>query len=57
MRNETMTLPEYRTQASKKPVLKDIKDIRVNRYKCERPNETKLQSHTVTEQKVKQTKP
>ncbi|XP_006744811.1 cytoskeleton-associated protein 2-like [Leptonychotes weddellii] len=46
-----------RNQASKKPVVKDIKDIKVNRDKYERPNETKLQSHTVTEQKVKQTKP
>ncbi|XP_043459905.1 cytoskeleton-associated protein 2-like isoform X1 [Prionailurus bengalensis] len=46
-----------RTQASRKPVVKDIKDIKVNRGKYERPNETKVQSHTVTEQKVKQTKP
>ncbi|XP_039087659.1 cytoskeleton-associated protein 2-like [Hyaena hyaena] len=46
-----------RTQASKKPVVKDIKDIKVNRDKYERPNETKVQSHTVTEQKVKHTKP
>ncbi|XP_027478203.1 cytoskeleton-associated protein 2-like isoform X2 [Zalophus californianus] len=46
-----------RNQASKKPVVKDRKDIKVNRDKYERPNETKLQSHTVTEQKVKQTKP
>ncbi|CAD7676642.1 unnamed protein product [Nyctereutes procyonoides] len=46
-----------RTQASKKPVVKDIKDIKVNRDNSKRPNESKLQSHTVTEQKVKQTKP
>uniref|UniRef100_A0A452TT62 Cytoskeleton associated protein 2 like n=1 Tax=Ursus maritimus TaxID=29073 RepID=A0A452TT62_URSMA len=46
-----------RTQAPKKPVVKDIKDIQVNRDKYERPNATKLQSHSVTEQKVKQTKP
>ncbi|XP_040352693.1 cytoskeleton-associated protein 2-like isoform X1 [Herpailurus yagouaroundi] len=46
-----------RTQASRKPVVKDIKDIKVNRGKYERPNETKVQSHTVTEQKVKQNKP
>ncbi|XP_046518973.1 cytoskeleton-associated protein 2-like isoform X1 [Equus quagga] len=43
-----------RIQASKKPVVKDIK---VNRTRYERPNETKLQSYTVTEQKEKHTKP
>ncbi|XP_004322154.3 cytoskeleton-associated protein 2-like isoform X2 [Tursiops truncatus] len=46
-----------RTQASKKTVVKDIKNIKVNRGKYERPNETKLQSRTVTEQKVKHSKP
>ncbi|VFV39898.1 cytoskeleton-associated protein, partial [Lynx pardinus] len=46
-----------RTEASKKPVVKDIKVIRVNKDKYERPNETKLQSPTGTEQKVEQTKP
>ncbi|XP_065747507.1 cytoskeleton-associated protein 2-like [Phocoena phocoena] len=46
-----------RTQASKKTVVKDIKNIKVNRGKYERPNETKLQSCTVTEQKVKHSKP
>uniref|UniRef100_A0A673SZX5 Cytoskeleton associated protein 2 like n=1 Tax=Suricata suricatta TaxID=37032 RepID=A0A673SZX5_SURSU len=46
-----------RTRASKKPVVKDIKDIKVNRDKSDRPNETKVQSHTVTEQKGKHTKP
>ncbi|KAF3818475.1 hypothetical protein GH733_011892 [Mirounga leonina] len=44
-----------RTHASKKLVVKDIKDIKVNGDKHERPNETKLQSHTITEQKVEQT--
>nr|XP_030693239.1 cytoskeleton-associated protein 2-like isoform X1 [Globicephala melas] len=46
-----------RTRASKKTVVKDIKNIKVNRGKYERPNETKLQSCTVTEQKVKHSKP
>ena len=46
-----------RTQATKKTVVKDIKSIKVNRSKYERPNETKLQSYTVTEQKVKHSKP
>lgn len=46
-----------RTQTSKKPVVKDIKDLKVNRGKYERSNETKLQSRIVTEQKVKGTKP
>ncbi|XP_059044347.1 cytoskeleton-associated protein 2-like [Mustela lutreola] len=45
-----------RTQAPNKPVVKDIKDIKVNRDKYERPNETKFKSHIVTEQKIKQTK-
>ncbi|XP_004686046.1 PREDICTED: cytoskeleton-associated protein 2-like [Condylura cristata] len=45
-----------RTQASKKPAVKDIKNIKVNRGKYESTNE-KLRSYTVTEQKVKHTKP
>uniref|UniRef100_A0A8C6CNQ9 Cytoskeleton associated protein 2 like n=1 Tax=Moschus moschiferus TaxID=68415 RepID=A0A8C6CNQ9_MOSMO len=57
------TLPSHfvqtlnRTQATKKTVVKDIMSIKVNRGKYERPNETKLQSYTVTEQKVKHSKP
>uniref|UniRef100_A0A4W2CGD4 Cytoskeleton associated protein 2 like n=1 Tax=Bos indicus x Bos taurus TaxID=30522 RepID=A0A4W2CGD4_BOBOX len=57
------TLPSHfvqtlnRTQATKKTVVKDIKSIKVNRSKYERPNEAKLQSYTVTEQKVKHSKP
>uniref|UniRef100_A0A2K6GPJ5 Cytoskeleton associated protein 2 like n=1 Tax=Propithecus coquereli TaxID=379532 RepID=A0A2K6GPJ5_PROCO len=43
-----------KTQSSKKPVVKEIKVIR-NKYK--RPNETKLRSYPVAEQKVKHTKP
>ncbi|XP_023374603.1 cytoskeleton-associated protein 2-like [Otolemur garnettii] len=43
-----------KTQSSKKPVVKEIK---VNRSKYERPNETKLRLYPVTEQKVKPTKP
>ncbi|XP_014647092.1 PREDICTED: cytoskeleton-associated protein 2-like [Ceratotherium simum simum] len=43
-----------RIQASKKPVVRDVK---VNRSKYKRPNETKLQSYAVTEQKVKHAKP
>ncbi|XP_008055298.1 cytoskeleton-associated protein 2-like [Carlito syrichta] len=46
-----------KTQLSKKPVVTDTKDIKVNRGKYERPNKTKLQSYPVTEQKVKHTKP
>ncbi|XP_043773799.1 cytoskeleton-associated protein 2-like isoform X2 [Cervus elaphus] len=57
------TLPSHfvqtlnRSQATKKTVVKDIKAVKVNRGKCERPNETKLQPYTVTEQKVKHSKP
>lgn len=57
------TLPSHfvqtlnRSQATKKTVVKDIKTVKVNRGKYERPNETKLQSYTVTEQKVKHSKP
>ncbi|XP_045406022.1 cytoskeleton-associated protein 2-like [Lemur catta] len=43
-----------KTQSSKKPVVNQIKVIR-NKY--ERPNESKLQSYPVAEQKVKHTKP
>ncbi|KAM9721340.1 cytoskeleton-associated protein 2-like isoform 2-T2 [Dama dama] len=46
-----------RSQATKKTVVKDIKAVKVNRGKYERPNETKLQPYTVTEQKVKHSKP
>ncbi|XP_031297117.2 cytoskeleton-associated protein 2-like isoform X1 [Camelus dromedarius] len=46
-----------RTQASKKPAVKDIKNIKVKMGKYERSNETQLQSCTVTEQEVKRTKP
>ncbi|KAM6179266.1 cytoskeleton-associated protein 2-like [Erethizon dorsatum] len=53
--HSTQTLS--RTQASKKPVVKNIKDVMVNRGKCERPKDTKVQSYTVTEEKVKQAKP
>ena len=31
-----------RTRASKKPVVEDIKDIKINRDKYEKPNEAKL---------------
>ncbi|KAL2774200.1 cytoskeleton-associated protein 2-like isoform 2, partial [Daubentonia madagascariensis] len=48
--NQTLS----KTQSSKKPVVKEIK---VNRSKYERPNETKLQSYPVAEQKVQHTKP
>ncbi|XP_043324739.1 cytoskeleton-associated protein 2-like isoform X2 [Cervus canadensis] len=57
------TLPSHfvqtlnRSQATKKTVVKDIKAVKVNRGKYERPNETKLQPYTVTEQKVKHSKP
>ncbi|XP_020741690.2 cytoskeleton-associated protein 2-like isoform X2 [Odocoileus virginianus] len=57
------TLPSHfvqtlnRSQATKKTVVKDIKAVKVNRGKYERPNETKLQSYTVAEQKVKHSKP
>ncbi|XP_053445806.1 cytoskeleton-associated protein 2-like [Nycticebus coucang] len=43
-----------KTQSSKKTVVKEIK---VNRSKYERPNETKLRLYPVAEQKVKPTKP
>ncbi|XP_032033539.1 cytoskeleton-associated protein 2-like isoform X2 [Hylobates moloch] len=46
-----------KVQSSKKPVVKNIKDIKVNRGKYERPNETKIRSYPVTEQRVKHTKP
>ncbi|XP_069869353.1 cytoskeleton-associated protein 2-like isoform X1 [Dipodomys merriami] len=42
-----------RSQASKKPVVKEINDMKANRGKYGRPNETKLQSLHTTEQKVK----
>uniref|UniRef100_H0VGW1 Cytoskeleton associated protein 2 like n=1 Tax=Cavia porcellus TaxID=10141 RepID=H0VGW1_CAVPO len=47
----------HRTQASKKPVVKNIKDVMVNRSKYGQPKESQVQSHTVTEEKVKHTKP
>ncbi|XP_013378311.1 PREDICTED: cytoskeleton-associated protein 2-like [Chinchilla lanigera] len=46
-----------RTQASKKPVVKNIKDVKLNTGKYERPQETKVQSYTVTKEKVKPAKP
>ncbi|CAK6435308.1 unnamed protein product [Pipistrellus nathusii] len=46
-----------RTQASKKPGVKDLKDININRGKYERPGTAKLQSQTATEQKVEHTRP
>lgn len=46
-----------RTQASKKLMAKDVKNMKVNRGKYERPNETKLQSCPMTEQKEKPNKP
>ncbi|KAG8509673.1 Cytoskeleton-associated protein 2-like [Galemys pyrenaicus] len=46
-----------RTQASKKPVVKDIKNIKVNRGKYESTNEGKLRSSTVAERNVRHTKP
>ncbi|XP_059117386.1 cytoskeleton-associated protein 2-like [Peromyscus eremicus] len=46
-----------KTQMSKKPVVKDTQDIKINRVKCGRPKETKVQSHPATEQKDKHTKP
>ncbi|KAM5227574.1 cytoskeleton-associated protein 2-like [Ctenodactylus gundi] len=45
-----------KTQASKTPVIKNIKDIKINRGKNEKSNETKLQSHTVTNQKETHTR-
>ncbi|XP_040602209.1 cytoskeleton-associated protein 2-like [Mesocricetus auratus] len=45
-----------KTQTSKKPVVNDTQDIKVDRIKCGRPNETTIQSHPATEQKVKHTK-
>uniref|UniRef100_A0A8C3WR44 Cytoskeleton associated protein 2 like n=1 Tax=Catagonus wagneri TaxID=51154 RepID=A0A8C3WR44_9CETA len=49
----------HRTQASKKPVVKDLKNVKVERSRWERPNETKLRPCpvTVTEQKEKTNKP
>lgn len=46
-----------KSQTSKKPVVKDTQDIKINRAKCGRPNETKVQSHPATEQKENHTKP
>ncbi|XP_004844585.1 cytoskeleton-associated protein 2-like [Heterocephalus glaber] len=46
-----------RTQTSKKPVDKSIKDVKVDRGKYEQPKETKVQLYTVTEEKVKHAKP
>lgn len=46
-----------RTQASKKPGVKDLKDININRGKYERPGAAKLQSHAATEQKPELTRP
>ncbi|XP_012300492.1 cytoskeleton-associated protein 2-like [Aotus nancymaae] len=46
-----------KVQPSKKPVVKNIKDIKVNRGKYEGTNETKLRSYPVTEQRMKHTKP
>ncbi|KAL6090135.1 hypothetical protein STEG23_020758, partial [Scotinomys teguina] len=46
-----------KTQTSKKPVVKDTQDIKVNRVKCGRLNETQVQSHPATQQKEKHTKP
>ncbi|XP_054431508.1 cytoskeleton-associated protein 2-like [Pteronotus mesoamericanus] len=46
-----------RNQASEKPGVKDMKDIKVNNGKYERPHGAKLQSHAVTKQKVEYTRP
>ncbi|KFO26706.1 Cytoskeleton-associated protein 2-like, partial [Fukomys damarensis] len=46
-----------RTQASKKPVVKNIKDVKVDLDKYEQPKETKVQSYTVTKEKLKYAKP
>ncbi|XP_048208324.1 cytoskeleton-associated protein 2-like isoform X2 [Perognathus longimembris pacificus] len=46
-----------KSQASKKPVVKDISDIKANRGKCGKTNETKLQPLHTTEQKVKPMRP
>lgn len=57
------TLPSHsvqtlsRTQASKKPGVKDLKDLNINRGKYERPGAAKLQSHAATEQKAEHTRP
>ncbi|XP_035299134.1 cytoskeleton-associated protein 2-like isoform X1 [Cricetulus griseus] len=45
-----------KTLTSKKSVVKDTQDVKVNRIKYGRPNETTVQSHPTTEQKVKLTK-
>ncbi|KAM5317511.1 cytoskeleton-associated protein 2-like isoform 2-T2 [Glossophaga mutica] len=46
-----------RNQASKKPEVKDMKNIKVNNDKYESLGGAKLLSHTVTEQKVERTRP
>lgn len=46
-----------RTQASKKPGVKDLKDININRAKYERPGAAKLQAHAATERKAEHTRP
>uniref|UniRef100_A0A2K6UDR0 Cytoskeleton associated protein 2 like n=1 Tax=Saimiri boliviensis boliviensis TaxID=39432 RepID=A0A2K6UDR0_SAIBB len=46
-----------KVQPSKKPVVKNIKDTKVNRGKYEGTNETKLRSYPVIEQRMKHTKP
>ncbi|XP_032099556.1 cytoskeleton-associated protein 2-like [Sapajus apella] len=46
-----------KVQPSKKPVVKNIKDVKVNRGKYEGTNETKLRSYPVIEQRMKHTKP
>lgn len=46
-----------RTQASKKPGVKNTKDTRVNRGKYERPGGAKLPTRTVTDQRVEHTRP
>uniref|UniRef100_A0A8C6RUD7 Cytoskeleton associated protein 2-like n=1 Tax=Nannospalax galili TaxID=1026970 RepID=A0A8C6RUD7_NANGA len=48
---------QNRAQASKKPVLKNTQDIKVNRGKYGKSNETKGQSYPATEQKIKHAKP
>ncbi|XP_055470234.1 cytoskeleton-associated protein 2-like [Psammomys obesus] len=45
-----------RTQTSKKPVVKDTQDVKANRVRCGKPNETKVQSCPAGEQKVKHAK-
>ncbi|KAL0620104.1 Cytoskeleton-associated protein 2-like [Plecturocebus cupreus] len=46
-----------KVQSSKKPVAKNIKDIKVTRGKYERTNETELLSYPVIEQRMKHNKP